>query len=89
MYELGAPGMQADTPVLVRTLEAIFQIAFDRAPDSRQLTTNLVMPACFQVDLQKMIAIRTRDQLITQYRFLRVRPFGIISVGGRFLTIAQ
>ena len=56
--EISAAGMKADAAVTVRTVEAIFQIAFNRATHFCQLATDLMMTAGFKVDFQKIIIIR-------------------------------
>ena len=58
MYELYAARMQRDASVGVGALGAIFKVALDGAADGGELASYLVVSACEQLHLNKVIHAR-------------------------------
>ena len=56
--------METDTAVGVGALGTVFQIAFYRATDSRQLTTDLMVTSGLKVDFQKCIMITFDERFV-------------------------
>lgn len=71
--------MEADPSIFIGTVRSIFQISLNRTTYFCQLTTDLVMTACFQVYFQQIIIIRTGDQFIGKNGFFSIRTFRIVS----------
>ena len=55
--ELDLTGVQMDTSILITAIKTVFQVPFNWAPDRRELATYLMVPACFKVYVQQVIAI--------------------------------
>lgn len=56
--------METDTAVGITALGTVFQIAFYRATDSRQLTTDLMVTSGLKVDFQKCITITFDERFV-------------------------
>lgn len=87
MYELYTSGMKTDASIRIRTRRSVFQIPFYGRAHLGQLTTNLMMTACLQIDLQQIIVIRTGYQFIMQHGFFGVLHLFSIRIGFILLLI--
>lgn len=56
--------METDTAVGITALGTVFQIAFYRATDSRQLAAYLMMTSGLKVDFQKCIMITFDERFV-------------------------
>ena len=73
-------GQQINVATRIAACRTILQIAFDGAAHLGQLTPNLVVSACEQVDFQQMIVLRSRNELVVQDGLLRPRHFVVIRI---------
>lgn len=65
--------MQVNARIFVASVKTVFKVALNRAANCRKLTTDLVMPAGFQVDPKYKIIVQFLDELVMQNGFFYYR----------------
>lgn len=66
MYEADLARMEADAAIPVGTRGSVFQVTFDDASHSCQLTSDLVVSAGQQLDFQQMISVGMAEELVDE-----------------------
>ena len=56
--------METNTAIRITALGTVFQIAFYRATDSRQLTTDLMVTSGLKVDFQKRVVFAINEGFV-------------------------
>ena len=89
MFKANTTGVETDATVGVATRSAVLQIATDGAADGCQLTANLMMSACMEMNLEEMEAVRVPDNLVVEDGLLGIGTLAVIGVALVLLLVAN